>query len=627
MIIIKYEGRTGNFVFQYIFARYLSFLTNQIIKDEDLYYTYTGSKIVKFTANTANDKTDYKEDILVNDTNVLDIVNNINLLINKNIYIGGRNGYYQNADIYLNNTDFIKSIIKYKENIRHYKNEYLEMKSNSVVIHIRLDDFHRNGFDSEIISFSYYDNILKSNGKNKFEKVYVLYDSSTVESSSYKKRIIPKLNIDYSNYEIKYLNYFKEKYNAELISINIDHDFNFFKYFDNIILSASSFGFWGVCDINKKCNIHIPIHKQCNATCKTYKILKWLGHNIKTYDKIKFINFNEKIVDINNIYPSCEGYYTETIHKGSTLYLRHFSIDAGFYSHLSMGLYSIIRYYNITQKMPDKINLCLLLNLYKNECNNDISCETQSICKILFLDDCICKTCNPNIVDTSSGRYSLHCSKNLNYDLDISEHYFKYYKKPENNLLAKSNFRHWSQFHPYNDDLINPLKPFVLSVFSPSDNILNIIKNIESKYNIDYDNTCVLFLRGGDKQRETKIPMYEEYTNKVKSEHHNEKNLRYLIQSDETEFIEEMKKIFKNSFSFKEEIRTFPKKRKSQPDFGEWNNFVFSQYYLAITIIMSKCKYVYCNTGNCSLWIRLYRENKIGFNQWIHWENKNMWIK
>ena len=89
--------------------------------------------------------------------------------------------------------------------------------------------------------------------------------------------------------------------------------------------------------------------------------------------------------------------------------------------------------------------------------------------------------------------------------------------------------------------IINPLKPFVLSVFSPSDNILNIIKNIESKYNIDYDNTCVLFLRGGDKQRETKIPMYEEYTNKVKSEHHNE-NLRswYLIQSDETEFIEEM---------------------------------------------------------------------------------------
>jgi len=622
MIFIKYEGRHGNFIFQYLFARYLSFLTNQIIKDENLFYKYTNNKFIKFTVNNASDKTDYKENIIVDDTNVLSIVNNINLLINKNITIGGRNGYYQNSDIYLNNIDFIKSIINYKE-----KN--LQIKPNSVVIHIRLDDFHRNGFDSEIISFSYYDNILKSNGKNKFEKVYVLHDSSTVMSSSYKKRIANKLNIDYSNYEIKYLNYFKEEYNAELISSNVENDFNFFKYFDNIILSASSFGFWGVCDINKKCNVYIPIHKQVNATCKTYKILEWLGHNVKTYDKIKFINFNEKIVEIGNVFPSCEGYYTETINEGSTLYLRHFSIDAGFFSHLSMGLYSIVRYYNITKNMPDKINLCLLLNLYKNECNKDISCETKSICKILFLDECICKTCNPNIIDNVgnwSGRYSLHCSKNLNYDLDISEHYFKYYTKPKNNLLAKSNFKHWSQFHPYNDDLINKLKPFVLSIFSPSDNILNIIKNIESKYNIDYDNTCVLFMRGGDKQKETKIPMYEEYTNKVKSEHHNNENLRYLIQSDETEFIEEMKKIFKNSFSFKEEIRTLPKKSRSQPDFGEWNNFVFSQYYFAITIIMSKCKYVYCNSGNCSLWIRLYRENNVGFNQWIHWENCDIWL-
>ena len=40
--------------------------------------------------------------------------------------------------------------------------------------------------------------------------------------------------------------------------------------------------------------------KTIKATCKTYKILEWLGDNIKTYDKIKFINFNEKIVEIGN---------------------------------------------------------------------------------------------------------------------------------------------------------------------------------------------------------------------------------------------------------------------------------------------------------------------------------------
>jgi roadblock/LC7 domain-containing protein len=35
----------------------------------------------------------------------------------------------------------------------------------------------------------------------------------------------------------------------------------------------------------------------------------------------------------------------------------------------------------------------------------------------------------------------------------------------------------------------------------------------------------------------------------------------------------------------------------------------FSKFYLAITIIMSKCKYIICTSGNCSLWIMFYREN------------------
>lgn len=38
-------------------------------------------------------------------------------------------------------------------------------------------------------------------------------------------------------------------------------------------------------------------------------------------------------------------------------------------------------------------------------------------------------------------------------------------------------------------------------------------------------------------------------------------------------------------------------------------NYEFSKYYLAITIIMSKCKYIICGSGNCSIWIMFYREN------------------
>ena len=84
----------------------------------------------------------------------------------------------------------------------------------------------------------------------------------------------------------------------------------------------------------------------------------------------------------------------------------------------------------------------------------------------------------------------------------------------------------------------------------------------------------------------------------------------FLVQSDETEFIEFITNKFpNNSFYFKDEIRhmkkcsdTVDKKMSSQ-------NYEFSKKFLAITIIMSKCKYIICGSGNCDLWIMLYRGN------------------
>ena len=65
-----------------------------------------------------------------------------------------------------------------------------------------------------------------------------------------------------------------------------------------------------------------------------------------------------------------------------------------------------------------------------------------------------------------------------------------------------------------------------------------------------------------------------------------------------------------NSFYFKDEIRTMNKSNELSVDkINPAANFLYSQYFLAITIIMSKCKYIVCTTGNCSLWIALFRGN------------------
>ena len=53
----------------------------------------------------------------------------------------------------------------------------------------------------------------------------------------------------------------------------------------------------------------------------------------------------------------------------------------------------------------------------------------------------------------------------------------------------------------------------------------------------------MLFFRGGDKINETKLPSYQEYIDEIRKNHEHE-NLKYLIQSDESEFIEEMMNVF-----------------------------------------------------------------------------------
>ena len=51
-------------------------------------------------------------------------------------------------------------------------------------------------------------------------------------------------------------------------------------------------------------------------------------------------------------------------------------------------------------------------------------------------------------------------------------------------------------------------------------------------------------------------------------------------------------------------------------------NYDFSKYYLAITLIMSKCKYIICGSGNCSMWIMLYRGN----NNNVYQNLNNKWL-
>ena len=236
------------------------------------------------------------------------------------------------------------------------------------------------------------------------------------------------------------------------------------------------------------------------------------------------------------------------------------------------------------------------------------NCQIRLFCIINFINE---NKHLPEVIDSSQlfRAYKKNTADDITYD------YFTHYHHTENIQIINHKIEfHYIGKYQYQNYLgldYTNIIPIVKKYFSPSIEINEIIKTIEKKYNLQYDNICVLFYRGNDKNRETSICTYEEYLNYANIIFKKNPNIVFLIQSDETEFIQFMiDKFPTNSFYFKDEIRHMKKNCLTTVDIVMSDkNYEFSKYFLAITIIMSKCKYIICGTGNISMWIMFYRGN------------------
>jgi len=226
----------------------------------------------------------------------------------------------------------------------------------------------------------------------------------------------------------------------------------------------------------------------------------------------------------------------------------------------------------------------------------------------------------PGIVDTSE---QFKWYKPEGEIRDITYDYFN--KDLEDNLVVPFtgfvDYIHQYQFIDYKKIDYNSIIPLLKKYFTPSLQIQEIINNMEKKYNLEkqYENICVLFHRGNDKVTETMICPYEHTFYNARLIKKKNPKIRFLIQSDETEFIQKALEQFPGSIVFNDEIRHMNKNESRTVDFDVRDNiFEFSKKYLAITIIMSKCKYIICGSGNCSIWIMLYRGNANNIIQYLN---------
>jgi len=250
---------------------------------------------------------------------------------------------------------------------------------------------------------------------------------------------------------------------------------------------------------------------------------------------------------------------------------------AGFFSCCCLRLDQIIKYCHANNQSPTQIINNKSFVWYNPNTNNDIV---------------------PDFFSTIN-------EKNINYK----------------NINYKKNIE-WdignSQFMKYGELPLDDLYPYVKKFFSPSAKIKIIKEKLIQKYSIDTNNSCALFLRGNDKATECKIPDYAEYIIHATKIIQLNPNIKFIIQSDEVEFIETMKNKFPNNIIFYEEIRAIAKDKTKTTDNRGQNpeyNYKYALNFLAIVLIMAECNYVICNSGNISLWIALFRENLKNFIQ------------
>ncbi len=210
-VSIKYNGRGGNKIFQYVTAKIFC-------KKNEL--NLSSSLESELIETKENEKFEYE-------TNGQIITLNHSSFSDDELVFQGRNKIYI-LDDYFQNCNYINNNLNLIDDF--FQTKIFEKNYDDIVLHVRLDDkVHSKNLhtpeswdNAEIIHPNYYIGILE---KEKFEKVYIVVDK-------------PKFS-----WEEKYLNYFK-KFNPIFVSNSSKDDFEFIRKFNKIINSTSTFSYW-----------------------------------------------------------------------------------------------------------------------------------------------------------------------------------------------------------------------------------------------------------------------------------------------------------------------------------------------------------------------------------------------
>jgi hypothetical protein len=271
------------------------------------------------------------------------------------------------------------------------------------------------------------------------------------------------------------------------------------------------------------------------------------------------------------------GHCCEKKPKKTKLIIEH---NAGFFSCCSVKLHYIVMYFNKNKKLPDEVDSSKQFLLYKNS----------------------------------------DALENKDASFEFFEHYDKIKEKIQYTKQI-GDFPHndWSSNYKKLDYV--SIQPFINKYFTPTKQIMNTHNSLIAEFGIDINNCIGVYIRGTDKYIDTPLGSYDDYYRKIKQVMEMNKPSQVLLQSDDGGFLNYMKEkeipaliiVNKTSVSYNKTGAHFTSSIEQ--------NFKDIQYLISIFLIVSKCKYIVCNSSNCSLFIMYYRGNSDN----VHQFSNNVW--
>jgi len=176
------------------------------------------------------------------------------------------------------------------------------------------------------------------------------------------------------------------------------------------------------------------------------------------------------------------------------------------------------------------------------------------------------------------------------------------------------------QFDLYDFEYYNPV---VKRFFGPSDVVSERKNQLLNKYRINPSETISVLYRGTDKYTEVRLGSPQAYLQAVQQVLQQTNAKRVLVQTDQTQVLNFFKQELGNMvIHFEETPTTSGKEAMNTVMENEGNDTMdWMQWFDAALRVVSECAFVVNHTGNCGLWMNLYRGNTTNVFQFDQFGN------